>query len=375
MPEDNDLPLDRRSFLKAAAAAGATGLVTVAAPPFVRPAFAVVRSGRPSVSHGVQSGDVTTCSAVVWARADGPARMLVELAATPSFSDARHVRGPLADESGDFTAQLRLDGLAGGRDVFYRVRFADRHDEARAGEPVVGHFRRAPTSRGDVSFVWSGDTAGQGWGINPDAGGMRTYETMRQLSPDLFIHSGDTIYADGPLTETVELPGGSTWRNVVTPEKSKVAETLAEFRGNFRYNLLDDNVRRFNAEVPVLAQWDDHETTNNWYPGEILEDPRYTVTDVDLLAERANQAFHEYLPVGDTPRERGRIYRKKQAPPHCHCQSGIESRSVRATPVKALGALVHRPTAPGDDGSPAGCRATPSSVASRDPAVRRTISW
>ncbi len=65
MPEDNDLPLDRRTFLKAAAAAGASGLVTVAAPPFVRPAFAVVRSGRPSVSHGVQSGDVTTCSAVV----------------------------------------------------------------------------------------------------------------------------------------------------------------------------------------------------------------------------------------------------------------------------------------------------------------------
>jgi alkaline phosphatase D len=56
--------------------------------------------------------------------------------------------------------------------------------------------------------------------------------------------SGDTIYADGPLTETVALPGGRTWRNIVTPAKSKVAETLDDFRGAFAYNLLDDNVAR-----------------------------------------------------------------------------------------------------------------------------------
>ena len=43
------------------------------------------------------------------------------------------------------------------------------------------------------------------------------------------------------------------WRNVTTPEKSKVAETLDEFRGNYAYNLLDDNVRRFNAEIPQLV--------------------------------------------------------------------------------------------------------------------------
>ena len=53
----------------------------------------------------------------------------------------------------------------------------------------------------------------------------------------------------------------------MTEETSKVAETLAEFRGRYRYNLLDENVRRFNAEVPMLAQWDDHEVRNNWYPG------------------------------------------------------------------------------------------------------------
>src|SRR5690606_39002599 len=103
------------------------------------------------------------------------------------------------------------------------------------------------------------------------------------------------------------LPDGSTWRNLVTPAKAKVAETLDEFRGNYQYNLLDDHLRRFNAAVPMYAQWDDHEVVNNWYPGEILSDPRYTETNVDLLAARAEQAFVEYMPLRFG--ERNRLFR------------------------------------------------------------------
>jgi alkaline phosphatase D len=132
---------------------------------------------------------------------------------------------------------------------------------------------------------------------------------VRRRAPDFFIHSGDTIYADGPLAESVALPDGTVWRNLVTPEKSKVAETLAEFRGNHRYNLLDEHVRRFHAEVPAFVQWDDHEVVNNWYPGELLEDPRYTVREVDLLAARARRAFLESYPLGEIPAGAERIYR------------------------------------------------------------------
>lgn len=103
------------------------------------------------------------------------------------------------------------------------------------------------------------------------------------------------------------------WRNITTEEKSKVAETLQEFRGNYIYNLLDENVRRFNAEVPMLAQRDDHEVTNNWYPNEVLtnedSDARYTVKSVALLTARATQAFLEYMPIHINNRDPERIYR------------------------------------------------------------------
>ena len=120
---------------------------------------------------------------------------------------------------------------------------------------------------------------------------------MRERRPDFFLCSGDTVYADGPLTESVVLPDGRTWRNLVTPEKSKVAETLAEYRGQFAYNLLDEHLRAFAAQVPQINQWDDHEVVNNRYPGEILTDERYGEKRVDVLAARARQAFHEWLPV------------------------------------------------------------------------------
>ncbi|MFE9722610.1 alkaline phosphatase D family protein [Streptomyces sp. NPDC005794] len=279
-----------RGSLLASAAVAVPAAITTA------PAFAL--SGRPSASWGVQVGDVTASSALVWVRSDRPARMVVETSATESFRRARTWHGPLIGAGTDFTGTTPLHGLPAGEQVHYRVTLADPHDPRRAGKPVYGTFRTAPARRRDgVRFLWSGDIAGQGWGINPDIGGYRVYDEMRRLDPDFFLCSGDNIYADGVLEPSVTLPDGRIWRNITTLEKSKVAETLDEYRGNFRYNLLDDNLRAFNAQVPSIIQWDDHEVRNNWYPGQILDDVRYTEKNVDRLAARSMRAFREYFPV------------------------------------------------------------------------------
>ena len=221
------------------------------------------------------------------------------------------VRGPAALEDSDFTAKIDLAGLPLGERVFYRVVMVDLADPELASAPVAGSLLTPPAARRDIRFVWSADTAGQGWGINPDWGGMRIYETMRQVEPAFFIHSGDTIYADGPIAAEVALPDGGVWKNLTTEAKSKVAETLAEFRGNYAYNLMDENVRRFNAAVPMLAQWDDHEVVDNWYWEKRLDqDERYKEKSVALLAARGLRAFTEYLPVRRHPLERRPHLRK-----------------------------------------------------------------
>ncbi|GGT91584.1 alkaline phosphatase D family protein [Streptomyces violascens] len=299
---------NRRTVLKGSLAASAglalpTGLAAA-------PAFA--RSGRPSASWGVQAGDITASSGLIWARSDRPARMVVETSATESFRRARRWQGPLLGPGTDFTGTTPLRGLPAGEQIHYRVTLADPDDPRRTGQPVCGTFRTAPDSRrDDVRFLWSGDIAGQGWGINPDIGGYRVYDEMRRLDPDFFLCSGDNIYADNVILPSVTLPDGRVWRNITTEEKSKVAETLAEYRGNFRYNLLDENVRAFNAQVPSIVQWDDHEVRNNWYPGQILDDARYTEKNLDVLAARSRRAFSEYFPISTlgTGERAGRVQR------------------------------------------------------------------
>jgi alkaline phosphatase D len=302
--EPNTRTLTRRSLLRwsALAGAGLAGLAPLRA--LAQPgAPAVITSARarPQLPYGVQAGDLLGDRAILWARADRPARMMVEWATNEVFADARAVAGPAALEDSDFTAKLDLAGLPLGQQIVYRVRMVDLADAKLVSEPVTGSFRTPPAAGRPIRFLWSADVAGQGWGINPDWGGLKIFEAMRQLEPDFFIHSGDTIYADNPIAAEQATPDGGIWKNVTTEAKAKVAESLQEFRGNHAYNLLDDNLRRFNAQVPIFAQWDDHEVANNWYPTEdFSQDPTtsaYKVTSAALLGARAARAFQEYLPV------------------------------------------------------------------------------
>ena len=296
--------LSRRHLLSGTVATGAALALPGTAAAVATPNL--VRRDTPGLPSGIASGDVTTNSAVVWSRTDRRARLVVDLTSHGRFDRAVRLRGPITGPDADFTAQLPLRGLRPGQRYDYRIGFEDSY--GRLGETAVGSFSTPGRNRG-VSFVWTGDTAGQGYGINPDFGGMAAYKAMHQTRPDFFLHSGDNVYADGPIQAEVKVADGTIWKNLVTEEVSKVAETLAEYRGRYKYNLLDDNVRDLYAEVPIVSQWDDHETLNNWYPGEILTDDRYTEKRVDVLAARAKQAFLEYLPMEHTP-GRGRIYRK-----------------------------------------------------------------
>jgi alkaline phosphatase D len=301
----------RRRFLSASAAAG----FAAAAHSGCASLFFHGNRGRPAIASGVASGDVTADSAIIWSATDRGARMLVEWDTDESLASAKRVVGPDAVSRTGYTAKLDLKNLPPGRRIFYRVSFENLDDFA-VSPPATGSFTTAPAAdvdpanAKDVFFTWSGDTAGQGWGVDPSRGGMPIYNAIADLRPDFFLHSGDTIYADGVIKPQVKLADGSTWANLITPAKSKPAQELADFRGAFAYNLLAESVRRFNATVPMIAQWDDHEVHNNWYPGHRVDDPLYTIErDDDVLSARARQAFLEYMPIRPSPQDPQRIYR------------------------------------------------------------------
>jgi alkaline phosphatase D len=278
--------ITRRSFVVGALATGCIHGVRTA-------------SKQPLITHGVQAGDVGGGRAVIWARCDEPARMVVEWATTASFAGGKRIAGEMVTAASDFTGTVGLRGLPDGQSIVYRVRF-EREAERGASAWVSGRFQTPRADR--VRFVWTGDTCGQGFGRNPDWGGLRGYAAMRAAEPAFLLHSGDLIYADNPIVAEMTLPDGRVWRNVTNERVGRVAQELDDFRARFAYNLDDEHVRALAAEVPILAQWDDHETHNNWWPGQELEDDRYTKErDASKLAAMARRATFEWTPITRGP--------------------------------------------------------------------------
>jgi alkaline phosphatase D len=310
-----DFKHSRRQFIQSGALIGGSlsglaGILTAR----TAPAAITSESARPATAWGIQVGDVTDDRALVWCRTDRPAKMEVSVSRDERFRHARTAGTALVLANTDFVGRVDLEGLPPDAELFVRVQFRTLGHHGVTSAPLFGRFRTAPKRPKKVRFVWGGDTAGQGWGIDLGFGGMKCYEAMRRVEPHFFLHSGDTIYADGPMAPQVtDRDGNVIWTNAfldVVPEKLKVAETLHEFRRNYLYNRYDAHVQAFSAEVPQIWQWDDHEIVNNWSPGKIL-DSRYTVvTDVKTLVQNATQAFREYAPIRFGRGDRaGRMYR------------------------------------------------------------------
>src|SRR4051812_31668296 len=120
------IPVSRRRFLATAAASTAISAAGGIARPYLSRA-----ADRPLITHGIQSGDVSNDSAVVWARADRPARMLAEVATTDSFKTVHRAVFVDALPETDFTANALIEGLPAGQGLFYPIPFPDLASPAR----------------------------------------------------------------------------------------------------------------------------------------------------------------------------------------------------------------------------------------------------
>lgn len=282
-----------------------------------------------------QSGDVSARSAVVWARCNNErdGRLIFNLSTSDDFDDEetdemRTKVGPKVTSDTDYTGAVEFRGLEADETYYYQARCVDKPGHGKGVEDVgpIGKFKTAPEKHDDeeVSFVWVADLAGQGWGQNPTlaitddegetvTGGYVIFDVIKKLEPDFAIFQGDIIYADNPIPPTKAIPpevGGGTWVN--NPTKDFVAITLDEYRANWEYNLSDQKLQDFLLQVPIYSQWDDHEVTNNWYPGEILPaGAPYNGLPADVLAGRSRRALFEYNPIAGK-----RIYRKFQHGEH-----------------------------------------------------------
>ncbi|MGB7445376.1 MAG: alkaline phosphatase D family protein, partial [Coleofasciculaceae cyanobacterium] len=311
--------LSRRSFLALTTASTGAALSYK----WLKPTLAQSPSPNYPVNT-IQTGEVTATSALIWARGNRESNILVDFSSSPNFQGLVNsvMSSNKVSAATDYTGTLELSGLQPDTNYYYQASFVSglpSLQSERGRQGLAGSFRTAPAMDQErtVRFVWAADLAGQGWGRNPNLkitafdgeviqGGYVIFDVMRKFRPDFAVFCGDMIYADNPIPPTKPIPesvGGGTWVNA--PAKDFVAISLEEFRANWKYNLQDEKLQRFLAETPIYVEWDDHEVTNNWYPGEILTAEPYNGVEADILAQRSKQAFFEYNPI------RGEeIYRK-----------------------------------------------------------------
>ena len=131
----------RRLLATVGSAAMATGLDGIARPYLSRAA------DRPVITHGVQSGDVSLDSGMVWARADRPSRMTVEVATSDSFKTVHGGVFVDALPESDFTAKALLENLPARQDMFYRIRFADLAERFRSSGRATPRGRAGASTR------------------------------------------------------------------------------------------------------------------------------------------------------------------------------------------------------------------------------------
>ena len=169
------------------------------------------------------------------------------------------------------------------------------------------------------------------------------------------------VYADGPLAADGraarrDRPGATS----SPPEKSKVAETLAEFRGQYAYNLIDENaarVRRAGARRSTSGTTTRSSTTGTRARSSI--DARYTEKRVDVLAAARAPGVRRVAADHPEGADRGTVHRKLSYGPlldvfvarHAHLQG--PQRRQPSTPTRSAAS-----SAPSSSsGSSAGSRA------------------
>lgn len=277
------IDISRRSLL----ATGTLGLGAFALPGFAGAQNVLAARG---FTHSVASGEPGPDEILLWTRyvpvRGDTAELRVELAESADF--ARIVTGgaQITGPWRDWTAKITVAGLQPGRTYHYRFVAPD------GSFSPVGTTKTLP---GDAATrfraaIFSCSNLGFGW--------FNAYgHAAARDDLDLWIHLGDYFYeygADYYPSHKEAVPGRA-------PEPAGEIIHLADYRLRYASYRADPDLLALHARLPMIAQWDDHESANDsWEGGAENHNPASEGAWNDRRAA-AIQAYREWMPVSDEP--------------------------------------------------------------------------
>jgi alkaline phosphatase D len=289
------------------------------------------RPGLVTFAHGVASGDPRRDSVVLWTRvtprdADRTAPVLPVRWVVAADARMRHIVKAgvaLTGAHRDYTVKVEADDLDPGRTYYYR--FA-----ALGAWSPVGRTRTLPagrTARLRLAFMSCSNHA---------AGLFNAYRRIAERADlDAVLHLGDYIYEYGP----------AVFGSLRQPDPPYEMVSLADYRRRHAQYKADADSQAMHRQHPLIAIWDDHETTNDaWRDGA----ENHTEATEGAWTERvraALQAYYEWMPVRDPgrredPRRNQRAFRFGDLLDLTMLESRLQARSQQlpaTIPVPGLG--------------------------------------
>lgn len=275
--------IDRRSLI-----AGGLGLAGLALP--AGQALARQVLGATGFTHSVASGEPAADSMLLWTRyvpatEAGVVRLEVEAALDPAF--AKVVSGGVARTGPyrDWTVKATVDGLKPGTTYWYRFIAPD------GTKSPIGRTKTLP--EGPVNrfglAVFSCSNLPYGW-FNAYA-----HAAARQ-DLDLWLHTGDYLYEYGAASiKEADLVAGRL------PEPSTEILAIADYRLRYASYRADPDLQRLHQMAPMVALWDDHESSNDSWEGGAQNHQPDKEGDWNTRRAAAMQVYREWMPVSDEP--------------------------------------------------------------------------
>jgi alkaline phosphatase D len=254
--------------------------------------------GAKGFTHNVASGEPGPDSMLLWTRYVPPngldeIRLDAEVALDPDFKRVVSAGSVRIGAFRDWTAKLTLDGLQPGTSYWYRFIAPDgaRSPVGRTKTLPVGNIDRFGLG------VFSCSSLPLGW--------FNAYgHAAARDDLDLWLHLGDYIYEYALAAyKDKDLPTGRE----VMPAHEHEMINLADYRLRLACYRADPDLQKLHQRAPMVALWDDHDSTNDSWEGGAQNHQSHSEGDWSIRRAASIQAYREWLPVSEEPWKAYRI--------------------------------------------------------------------
>lgn len=244
--------------------------------------------------HGVASGDPLPDRVIIWTRITldppvDPVTVSWQMATDTLFTNIVASGNATTSVDKDYTIKVDVTGLQ--PDSWYYYRF-----EYNGNRSITGRTHTMPSGTNVDSIRLAVVSCS-----DYQNGYFNAYRdiTLRN-DVDFVLHLGDYIYEYGANSSLSD-------RN---HEPTTEIITITDYRIRHSLYKLDADLRLLHQQLPMIAVWDDHETTNNsWRDGAENHTPG-TEGDWETRKKSGVQAYIEWMPIRQPdPNDTIRIWR------------------------------------------------------------------